>query len=455
MNVKHFGASLLPWLVAALFAVAFLALALARRESAKPSPGPVTGHEGHSAAPVASPTKRERRVLYWVDPMHPAYKSDKPGTAPDCGMDLVPVYEESKGVETQPQPVAGYAAIALTPERQQAIGVQLGKAELRDLTKTIRTVGRVTFDETLLHQIHPKFEGYVEQLDVDYTGKPVRKGQPLLSIYSPDLLATQQEYLLAYRARQQLAGSSNPDLARGAADLYDSARQRLLLWDIRPADIERLEKTGKPQKALTLYSPVDGFVTTKNAVQGARVMPADTLFEIAGLHHVWVLADVYESEAPFVRVGQTGRMSLSYLTGRTWTGKVTFIAPVLDEKTRTVKVRLEFSNPDEALKPGMYAEVLLERPLRGVLTVPESAVLTTGTRCIVFVAKGNGRFEPREVKTGAKVDSYYEIREGIEPSEEVVTQANFLVDSESRLKAALAGVAPAPAKTPAALPHKH
>ena len=184
-------------------------------------------------------------------------------------------------------------------------------------------------------------------------------------------------------------------------------------------------------------------------------MPSDTLFDIAGLHDVWVLADVYESEAPFVTVGQTARMSLSYLPGRTWAGKVTFIAPVVDEMTRTVKVRLEFSNPDEVLKPGMYAEAFLERPLGRVLTVPDSAVLTTGTRCIVFVAKGNGRFEPREVKVGPKVDSYYEIRDGIEAGEDVVTQANFLVDSESRLKAAIAGIAPAPDKTPAALPHQH
>jgi len=386
--------------------------------------------------------------------MHPAYKSDKPGIAPDCGMQLVPVYEETPAGTAPSTPVAGYAAISLSSERQQAIGVQLGKAELRDLTKTIRTVGLVTFDETLLHQIHPKFEGYVEQLYVDYTGKPVRKGQPLLSIYSPDLLATQQEYLLACRAKQQFAGSANPELGRGAADLYESAKQRLLLWDIRLSDIERLEKTGKPQKAVTLYSPVDGFVMSKSAVQGSRVMPSDTLFEIAGLRHVWVLADVYESELPFVRAGQTARMSLSYLPDRAWTGKLTFIAPVLDEKTRTVKVRLEFSNPDEALKPGMYADVFLERPLGRVLTVPESAVLMTGTRSIVFVAKGSGRFEPREVKTGAKVDSYYEIRDGVQPGEQVVTQANFLVDSESRLKAALADMGPAPGKTPAAA-HQH
>ncbi|MEX0880657.1 MAG: efflux RND transporter periplasmic adaptor subunit [Thermoanaerobaculia bacterium] len=445
--------SALPWLLAVIFAAAFLALAFSRREAAKPE----RGREAHAAGSATAPSSasKARRILYWVDPMHPAYKSDKPGTAPDCGMDLVPVYEDGSGSGTDAKSIAGYSTISLNPERQQAIGVRIGKAEIRELTKTIRTVGRVTFDETLLHQIHPKFEGYVEELYVNYTGKPVRKGQPLLSIYSPDLLATQQEYLLALRARRQLTSSQNSDLSRGAADLYDAARQRLLLWDIRPADIDRLEQTGKPLKALTLYSPVDGFVVAKDAVQGSRVMPSDTLFEIAGLHHVWVLADVYESEAPFVRVGQTGRMSLSYLPGRTWTGTVTFIAPVVEEKTRTVKVRLEFSNPDEVLKPGMYAEAVLERPLGRVLTVPDSAVLITGTRCVVFVASGDGRFEPREVKVGPKVDSYYEIREGVQAGEDVVTQANFLVDSESRLKAALAGIAPAPDKTPAALPHQH
>ncbi len=446
-TMKRKSRSALPWLLAAIFAAAFVTLAFSRR-------GVTESGRIQEGRPAAI-TPKARKVLYWVDPMHPAYKSDKPGTAPDCGMELVPVYEEGSEVGTESKPVAGYSTISLSPERQQSIGVRIGKAEIRDLNKTIRTVGRVTFDETLLHQIHPKFEGYVEELYVNYTGKPVRKGQPLLAIYSPDLLATQQEYLLALRARKQLTSLQNPDASHGAADLYDAARQRLLLWDIRPADIDRLEQTGTPLKALTLYSPVDGFVMTKNAVQGSRVMPSDTLFEIAGLHDVWVLADVYESEAQFVRVGQTARMSLSYLPGREWTGRVTFIAPVVEEKTRTVKVRLEFSNPDEVLKPGMYAEIFLERPLGRVLTVPDSAVLTTGTRCIVFVARGSGRFEPREVKVGPKVDSYYEIREGIQSGEDVVTQANFLVDSESRLKAALAGIAPVPDKTPAALPHQH
>ncbi len=432
--MKPFSRSTLPWVLAAFFALAFAVLALSRR------PSKSEANAGGAQAPsrLLPGTPHEKKALYWVDPMVPGYRSDKPGKSPFMDMDLVPVYEE--GATGDSSSVEGYSTIRLPQDRQQAIGVRLGKAETRDLTKTIRTVGRVTFDETLNHQIHAKFEGYVEKLYVDYMGKSVRKGQPLLSIYSPELLATQQEYLLAFRARQQFRASSNADLARGGVDLFESARQRLLLWDISPAQIEELERTGKPQKALTLYSPVDGFVMSKNAVQGARVMPADTLFEIAGIHRVWVQADVYESEAPFVRVGQTARMSLSYLPGRTWSGKVSFIAPVLDEKTRTVKVRVAFENPDGVLKPEMYADVTLERPLGRVVTVPDGAVLSTGARALVFVAKGDGRFEPREVKTGAKVDGYYEIREGISPGDAVVTQANFLIDSESRLKAALGGM---------------
>ncbi|HYT31017.1 MAG TPA: efflux RND transporter periplasmic adaptor subunit [Thermoanaerobaculia bacterium] len=428
--MNSFSRSTLPWVLAAVFAAGFVTLAISRKQPAKP--GAVS-----AASPHASPlTPHEKKILYWVDPMTPGYKSDKPGKSPFMDMDLVPVYEQGTGAPPAAG-VEGYSTISVPQGRQQAIGVQLGKAESRELVKKIRTVGRVTFDETLHAQIHAKFEGYVERLYLDYTGKPVRKGQALLSIYSPELLATQEEYLIAFRARQQLRTSSNPDVAQGGVDLYDSAHQRLLFWDISPGEISELEKTGKPKKALTLYSPVDGFVVSKNAVVGARVMPADTLFEIAGIRRVWVLADVYESEAPFVALGQTARMSLSYLPGRTWTGKVSFIAPVLDEKTRTVQVRVEFENPDGILKPEMYADISLERPLGRVVTVPDGAVLSTGTRSVVFVAKGEGQFEPRTVTTGAKSDGFFEIREGIQAGEEVVTQANFLIDSESRLKSAL------------------
>ncbi|HEU5249463.1 MAG TPA: efflux RND transporter periplasmic adaptor subunit [Thermoanaerobaculia bacterium] len=427
---------ILPWAVAAVFAVAFLATVLRNGKGAVAGPSA-------SAPPSTSPAPADRKVLYWVDPMHPAYKSDKPGIAPDCGMELVPVYADASASAPAPS-IEGYASLNLPRDRQQAIGVAVGTVERRELAKTLRAVGRVTFDERLLHRIHAKFEGYVETLRVDYTGRPVRKGEPLLSIYSPDLLATQQEYLLAYRAKKDLARSGNTDVARGALDLYESARQRLLLWDIPAAEIARLERTGQPQKALTLVSPVAGIVTAKNVVQGARVMPADSLFEISDLSRVWVLADVYESEAPFVRVGQSARMALSYLPGREWTGKVTFIAPVVKPETRTVEVRLEFTNPDGTLKPEMFADVVLERSLGRVVAVPEAAVLSTGTRSIVFVSKGDGSFEPREVEAGTKAEGFWEIRRGLEPGEKVVTQANFLIDSESRLKAALAGLAPPP-----------
>ena len=453
--MKLFRSALVPWVLAVLLGAALLFVVTSRRDGAV-SPGPGAASHRSPApgtpAPAATPG---RRILYWVDPMTPGYKSDKPGKSPFMDMDLVPVYDDGSSPGGGSTNVSGYAPISIAPERQQAIGIQLGKAEVRQLAQTIRTVGRVTLDETLLFQIRPKFEGYVEDLFVDYTGKSVRKGQPLLSIYSPELLATQQEYLLALRARERLGGSSNPEVAHGAAALYESARQRLLLWDIRPADLERLEKTREPQKALTLLSPVDGFVLTKNAVRGGRVMPSDTLFEIGGLSHLWALADIYESEAPLVHMGDPARMTLSSQPGREWKGKVTFIAPVLEEATRTVKVRIEFPNADGALKPGMYADVMLERPLGRVLTVPESAVLTTGTRSLVFIAHDGGRFEPREVKTGARVDAYFEIREGLQPGDQVVTQANFLVDSESRLKAALAGFGPASAPTPAGPEHRH
>jgi multidrug efflux pump subunit AcrA (membrane-fusion protein) len=430
----------LPWLIAAVLAAVLVAVLARDGESGKSA---AVAERGISSTPAAA-SESGRKVLYWIDPMHPAYRSDKPGIAPDCGMDLVPVYADEEAPAAASS-VEGYSALTLPPDRQRAIGVAVGTVERRELVKTIRAAGRVAFDERRLHRVHAKFEGWVESLPVDYTGRPVRKGEPLLSIYSPELLATQQEYLLAARAKRQLSSSGNAAVARGGADLYESARQRLLLWDIPPAEIARLERTGQPRKALTLVSPVTGVVTAKNVVRGARVMPAESLFEIADLSRLWVLADVYEAEAAFVRVGQTGRMTLSYLPGREWTGTVTFIAPVVQPETRTVSVRLEFANPDGVLKPDMFAEVVLERSLGSVVAVPDAAVLSTGTRSIVFVVKEDGAFEPREVRVGTKTDGYWEIATGLEPGVKVVTQANFLIDSESRLKSALAGLAPAPA----------
>ncbi len=397
----------LPWILTILLAIALVVVVIAR-PTAKPAPAAHT----------------EKKVLFWVDSMNPGFKSDKPGKAPD-GMDLVPIYEDNIPAATGTAP-AGYANVSLPPERQQLIGVQTGMAEERPIGRTVRTVGRVAVDETRLYRITTKFDGYIEKLFVDYTGKEVRRGQPLFSVYSPDLLATQQEYLLAVRAAQQ------------SPELLQAARQRLRLWDISDAEIGELQRSGTPRKSLTIGSPTTGYVLSKAAVEGGRVTAGEPMFEIANLDRLWVLADVYESELPFVRLGSLATMTLSYVPGRTWSGRVSFIPPTVDPMTRTVKVRAEFDNRDGALKPDMFADVQIQQPAHDAVVVPSSAVLATGTRSIVFVVKPNGSFEPREVEIGASNDQFAEVRRGVRPGEKVVTQANFLIDSESRLKAALA-----------------
>lgn len=362
-----------------------------------------------------------RRVVAWIDPMYSQgpphlYKSDHPGTAPDCGMDLVPQYAE----EAVPAAANG---VSISPQRQQLIGVKLATAELRDLSRTIRTTGRVAVDERRVAQVRAKFEGFVDALYVNFTGQPVRRGEPLLAVYSPDLLATQNELILAERNHSDLGNM-----------LADAARTRLRLWDMSPADIDRVARTGQPMRDVILRSPASGVVTTKNAVAGARVMPADMLYEIADLSRVWVLADVYESELPSVRVGTPAQVVVA---GQTLDGSVTFIGPVLAAQTRTATVRIEIDNRAGLLKPDMFADVLLQQRLGSSVAVPDSAVMNTGTRSVVFVARGNGAFEPREVTTGVKADGFYAIRSGVQPGERVVVDANFLVDSESRLKSAL------------------
>ncbi len=406
----------LPWILTLVLAIA-LGMTLFGR-SKNDSAASADSHAEHKAA--------EKKVLYWVDPMHPAYKSDKPGTAPDCGMDLVPVYEGADGPGGAPSDVSGYSNVKLTAGRQQLIGVQTAVAETRSIGRTVRAVGRVAVDETRLHRVTTKLDGYIEKLYVDYTGKEVRRGQPLFSVYSPELLATQQEYLLALRAAKQ------------SPSLLESARRRLQLWDISASDIRRLEATGETRKSLTIASPASGFVMTRNATEGARIAPGEPLFEIADLDRVWILADVYESELAFARIGAPAKVTLSYLPGRTFAGKVTFVTPSVDPMTRTAKVRIEVDNRDHSLKPDMFADVFIEEPARSVTVVPDSAVISTGTRSVLFVVKEGGTFEPREVQTGTKSDGFVEIRSGVEPGEIVATQANFLIDSESRLKAALA-----------------
>jgi len=333
------------------------------------------------------------------------------------------------------------AGVNVSPERQQLVGIRTATADVRPMIQKIRTVGIVTYDETRVAQVFSKVEGWIEKLVVNYTGKLVQKGQPLFTLYSPDLVSTQEEYLLALKAKETLGSSSIKEISAGADSLLESAHRRLSLWDISEEQINNLQKTGKPQRTLTFYSPISGFVLKKDALQGMRVMPDKELYTIADLSTVWVNADIYEYELAHIHVGQKATINLSYFPARNFVGKVTWISPIMDEKTRTAKVRLEFANRDFILKPEMYANAEIEINAGRKLAVPDEAVLDSGLRKVVFLDKGEGRFEPAEVKIGNKFDGYYEVLEGLSPGERILASAGFLLDSESRLKEAMGAMA--------------
>ena len=398
----------------------------------------------------------EKKLLYWVDPMHPAYKSDKPGKAPDCGMDLVPVYEGETGGTGS---TASSGSVMISSEKQQMIGVTYGVVTSEPLMHTIFTVGRVTYNETKIIKINTKIEGWIDKVYVDFTGQLVKKGQPLISIYSPELVSTEQEYLLALKAKETLFRSSFKEIASGSDSLLAASKKRLLLWDITEEQIKKIEEKGEPIKSLTLYAPESGFVLEKNAFEQRRVTPETDLYAIANLSTVWVIADVYEYEIPMIKIGQQATMNMTYFPGEIFNGRVSYIYPQLDNATRTLKVRLEFPNPGFKLKPDMYANVNLKIDYGKQVSVPEEAVLDSGNEQIVFVAREEGRFEPRKVRLGAKVDKRFIILGGLAPGEKIVTSANFLIDSESKLKSAMGGMAGMPemgqeAKLPAAKEQK-
>ena len=340
--------------------------------------------------------------------------------------------------------VVAPGTVQISPEKQQLIGVKFGTVEMKPLEKVIRTVGRIDYDEQRIVTVSPKVGGWIEELFVDFTGKFVKQGEPLLTIYSPELVSTQEEYLLAIQARKSLSKSPFPEVASSGDSLAESAKRRLKLWDISDDQIKNLEETGQSKKTLTLYSPFSGFVLEKTATKGMSVMPGMTLFKLADLSVVWLLADIYEYELPFVRLGQQASVQLSYMPGETFTGRAIYIYPSLNAETRTAKVRFEFTNPQGKLKPEMYANVEIKIRLGQKLAVPEGAIIDTGIRQLAIIDKGNGYFEPREVKVGSKVEGYYEVIKGLKAGERVVTSANFLVDSESKLKEALGGMAGMP-----------
>jgi Cu(I)/Ag(I) efflux system membrane fusion protein len=386
-------------------------------------------------------------------PMHPGYVSDKPGNCPICSMKLVPLAAAGPPSDVTPAfSLPGRAAVTLSPERTQLLGIKSEAIHHGALSRVLRTVGRIAVDERRLHHIHTKWDGYVEHLYVDFTGKFVERGDHLLSIYSPELVATQQEYLLAYEARKRMGASGIPSVAQGSLDLLEAARQRLLLWDVRDEDIAALERAGKVSRTVDLHSDVAGYVVQKMAFHGMRVTPADTLFDIADLRHVWVLADVYESDLPLVRVGMRSELSAPYRPGRAWRGAVSYVDPTVEQKTRTVKVRIELANESLELKPDMFADVRLLADLGTGLSLPESAVIDSGGRKLVFVDRGEGRFEPREVTLGVRAGAGFQVLSGLEDGERVVTSANFLLDSESSLRGALSGMSSSPSAAPS---HQH
>jgi Cu(I)/Ag(I) efflux system membrane fusion protein len=379
------------------------------------------GGGGGSATPAASKgSSGERKIKYWVAPMDPTYIADKPGKSP-MGMDLVPVYED----EVTGESASG--GVSIDPVVVQNMGVRIQPVRRGTVFRHVRSIGEVEVGEDQISVVNLRFSGWVERILVDKTGDPVEKGQPLIEIYSPDLVAAQEEYLLALRSQ-----GSKSALAR-------SARRKFDLWDIAWDDVEAIGKTGKVRRALAIRSPRTGFVLEKHVVEGARVMAGQDLYRIGDLRKIWVTTEIYEFDAPWVEVGQPAQMELSHEEGKVYEGEVAYVYPTLNKVTRTLTVRLEFENPEIRLKPGMFATVYIQyRRLDDVLSIATEAILDSGRRKIVFVSVGNGRFEPREIVTGLVGDRHVtEVRSGLVEGEEVVVSGQFLLDSESQLQEAI------------------
>jgi Cu(I)/Ag(I) efflux system membrane fusion protein/cobalt-zinc-cadmium efflux system membrane fusion protein len=402
-----------------------------RLSSAVVAPNAAVAEDGKLKAGDVDP-QTGKKIKYWVAPMDPTYIRNEPGQSP-MGMDLVPVYEEDGG-EKVPS-----STIRIDPVTVQNMGIRTAPVVRKPITKTIRTFGNVTYDETQLTSVNTKFSGWIEKLYVNFVGEQVHRGQPLFDIYSPELVTAQEEYLLAMDARRSLGDSDFASVRDSSQRLLQAARKRLHYWDMSTAQIKRLETTGQVRKAITIFSPAGGVVIKKNAIEGQFVQAGANQYEIADLSTVWVDVDIYEYELPYIKKGMPARMELSYIPGKRFHGKVLYIYPYLSKATRTVRLRLAFPNPDLRLKPDMYANIRLEAELSGPsLVIPQEAVIDTGVRQVVFVSQGKGRFEPREVKLGVEVNGHqYQVLKGLSDGEEIVISAQFMLDSESRLREAV------------------
>ena len=374
--------------------------------------------------------KKEHKVLYYRDAMNPSHTSDKPGKAPD-GMDLVPVYEGEAGGEA--------GEVKIDPTTVQSMGVATETVTARDLKKEIRVSGTIDLNETAVSIVNTKIMGWVEKLYIDYTGQAVRKGQPLLTIYSPDLVSAQEEYLQAINYLKSLPEGTSSDARKGAEQLVESGKRRLQNWDIPDKSIAALEQRNAPEKAMTIYSPSDGVVLEKMVAAGQNVMPGMALYKVADLSVVWAIANVYQEDLPYVKVGTEAATEVPSIPGRTFTGKVQFVSPVLDASTKTAAVRIAIRNtPDRLLKPQMFANVTIQSPLsKNVLSVSQQAVIHTGPRNIVIVSLSNGYFKPQEVKLGMSANGFVQVLNGLTAGQTIVTSSQFLIDSESNLKKAV------------------
>ena len=417
-----------------LFVVVLIAAALAAGYwwGSRKDEGGAMKAEAAGASKADSSKKSQRKILYYRNPMGQPDTSPTPKKDP-MGMDYVPVYEGE-------EPAADVPAntVKINPDKVQKLGVRTEVAELRELTRTVQAVATIQANERQLHAVSPRFEGWIEKLYVNTTGQYVKRGDVLMEVYSPDLVTAQQEYVIAWKGVQAVKGAS-PEVEASMRTLVDSALQRLRNWDISEAELQRLQQEGKARQSITLRAQASGVVMEKRAVAGMRFMPGEMLYQIADLSSVWVLADVFEQDLGLVRTGQSVKIRFDAYPDKAFTGKVTFICPTVMPETRTAKVRIELPNPAGLLKPAMYArvEIASGRGRGKVLAVPDSAVLDTGTRQLVLVQRGEGAFEPRPVKLGMRTDGYIEVLGGIKAGESVVVSANFLIDAESNLKAAL------------------
>lgn len=406
---------------------------------------------GDSSGTSAEDSKK-RKIEFYRSPMDPRQTSPVP-RKDEMGMDFIPVYEDEKGASVSS--VEGLATIEIDPARQQLIGLKTADVTRGKVTGAWRTVGRVAVDERRVRRINIKVPVYVERVYVDFIGKSVRRGAALFSGYSPELLLAQEEYRIALATRRPVSASS--ELPAQSNGLVAAARRKLELLDVPDSTIKKLERNGKARKSVTFHSPITGVVTKKDVVEGTKLDEGALPYEIVDLSRVWVLADIYETDLHRVRIGMPAKLTLKAYPNRLFEGTSAFVDPVLDPNTRTAKLRLEFANPSGELRPEMFGEVTLESGDREGLLVPQDAVVDSGTMKVVFVAVGEGKFQPREVSLGDSAGRSVEVLSGLSEGERVVVRANFLIDSESRLRASLSALtaggkktSPAPPPSPSA-----